>query len=209
MRTAITTAPGHDPGAGPEPLGKILYFAYGANMHPTQIQARCLGAKLLATAKLADHQLAFFGDSFVWDGALETVVPSPGREVWGVIYALSPLDADSLDAWQDARFNGTGAYFHCPVTVRDTRGAWSEVLLYKKDLLGAPRKPSQAYLDHIVQAAVARGLPPAYIEGLRAVAAKKAAYPVPVLRRNQAGSLRSTTCAECGSLVTGEAKPVS
>ncbi len=181
--------------------GKILFFAYGANMHPEQIAARCLGAKCLGPAHLADHRLAFFGTSLVWDGALETVVPSPGRAVWGVLYALSHLDADSLDAWQDARFNGTGTYFHSPVTVTDASGAPREALLYKKDMLGAPRKPSMEYLRHIARGAELRGLPPQYVAALRETPARKAAYPVPVARPGRGGVVRATTCADCGSLI--------
>lgn len=181
--------------------GKILFFAYGSNMHPDQIAARCLGAAFLGPARLDGYRLAFFGQSFVWDGGLETVAPAPGWELWGVLYALSHLDADSLDAWQDARFNGTGTYFHFPVTVTDLAGASHEALLYKKDMLGPPRKPSSAYLEHIAQGAEARGLPPAYVAALRALPAKKAAYPVPIACREGGGVLRATTCADCGSLL--------
>ena len=180
---------------------RLLYFAYGSNMNPVQIKARCLGAEVLAVARLVDHRLAFFGTSMVWDGALETVVPAPGRDVWGVLYALSPLDADSLDAWQDARFDGTGAYFHYPSVVIDVLGQRHDVLLYKKDLLGAPQKPSCEYLEHIARGAEARGLPPQYVAHLRGLAAKKAAYPVPIPCGGEGGALRSTTCADCGSLI--------
>lgn len=182
--------------------GMILYFAYGSNMNPAQIRMRCLGAEMLTVARLVDHRLAFFGFSSVWDGALETVVPTPGRDVWGALYALSPLDADSLDAWQDARFSGTGTYFHYPVTVLDVSGRPHEALLYKKDMLGAPGKPSLEYLEHIARGAEARGLPPRYVAYLRTLAARKAAYPVPISRPGEGGGgLRSTTCADCGSLL--------
>jgi hypothetical protein len=180
---------------------KILYFAYGANMHPEQIKMRCLGPEMLSVARLADYRLAFFGTSLVWDGGLETIVPSPGKEVWGVLYALFPLDADSLDAWQDARFDGTGAYFHSPVTVTDSAGVSHEALLYKKDLLGEPRKPSREYLEHIARGAELRGLPEQYVTRLRDIPTKKARYPVPVMRQDAVGQLRSTTCADCGSLI--------
>ncbi len=182
-----------------QPIGKVLVFAYGANMHPSQIAARCIGADVIAPACLADHRVAFFGSSPIWDGALETVVPEPGRDVWGVVYALSHLDADSLDAWQDARFDGTGTYFHYPTSVVDALGGVREVLLYKKDMLGAPGRPSCEYLDFIVQGAVLRGLPPDYVAQLRGIDAAKASYPVPVPRRGD--GLRSTTCVDCGSLV--------
>lgn len=179
---------------------RLLYFAYGSNMNPQQIKTRCLGAEVLAVARLVDHRLAFFGSSTVWDGALETVVPAPGRDVWGVLYALSPLDADSLDAWQDARFDGTGAYFHFPVVVVDVLGQCHEALLYKKDLLGRPQKPSREYLEHIARGAETRGLPPEYIDNLRGLAAQKASYPVPIPQRWDGDVPRGTTCGDCGSL---------
>lgn len=186
----------------PPRLGKkLLYFAYGSNMHPDQIAARCLGAACLGPARLADYRLAFFGKSLVWDGAFETVIPAPGETLWGVLYALSPLDADSLDAWQDARFDGTGAYFHCPVTVTDVSGARLEALLYKKDILGQPQQPSREYLDHIALGAEMRGLPPEYVARIRERASKGAGYPVPVTRPGSGGVLRSTTCTDCGSLI--------
>lgn len=130
------------------------------------------------------------------------MVPAPGETVRGVVYSLSRGDADSLDTWQDARFDGTGACFHSPVTVIDPCGARHEALLYKKDMLGAPRKPSTPYLEHLVRGARARGLPQEYVAALRETASKKAGYPVPVLARGRQGVLRGDSCADCGGLTT-------
>jgi hypothetical protein len=190
-------------GAQAQRGSKVLYFAYGSNLNPQQVQARCATAAVVATARLDHHRVGFFGDSIIWDGALETVIPAPGQAVWGVVYALSAPALDSFDAWQDARFNGTGSYFHYPARVIDTSGNGWDVLLYKKDSLGPAKKPSQGYLDHIVRGATARGLPPGYIAALRAMATKKATYPVPVPRHGlpRAGA---DTCDACGEVAQGK-----
>ena len=119
------------------------YFAYGSNMNAEQMQSRGARPLSVVVAKLPDHAIAFHGYSKTWDGAVETVVSAPGHEVWGVIYKLTFSDANSLDSWQDVRLDGTGAYFLFPTSVIDTEGRAQSVLLYKKDVLEAPQKPSR------------------------------------------------------------------
>ncbi len=205
MRRTIMTTPDGTARAEPAATGrarKLLYFCYGADMLEGRIRSRCASPKVVAVARLADHRLGFYGYSPVWDGGLETVEPAPGHEVWGVVYALGFTDADSLDAWQGVRLNGTGAYFHYPVEVADAQGTAYAVLVYKKDLLGEPTLPSRPYLDVIVAAARQRELPPQAIESLQALPARPADYPVPrygLARRE--GVLPGETCADCGSLV--------
>lgn len=174
--------------------GDLPYFAYGSLMNHEQLLARGAKPTVIGAAKLADHQLAFFDYSPVWDGAEESVVPAAGQEVWGVIYELTPYDRDRLDDTQDARFDGTGAYFHYPAKVTDEEGKVHTVLLYKKNKLGTPQTPSVEYLDVIVQGAVEHQLPAGYVETLRGMEAKKAEYAVPRPRR---GSASGGGCSEC------------
>ena len=174
-------------------------FAYGADMLAAQISERCSKPVLLAVACLADHSLGFFGHSDIWDGGVETVVPVPGQELWGVIYELTFMDEQRLDVWYDARLDGAGAFFHYPARVLDTAGQPHTVLLYKKDILGSPSQPSRQYLEVIIQGATERGLPAAYIDGLRAIPAKDAAYPVPLRSDFQREIRVVTSCSECGS----------
>ena len=204
MRRTIMTMPGGAATAEPAATGrtrKLLYFCYGADMLESRIRSRCASPKVVAVARLADHRLDFYGYSPVWDGGLETVEPAPGREVWGVVYALGVTDADSLDTWQGVRLNGTGSYFHYPAEVTDDQGTAYEVLVHKKDILGEPTRPSRPYLDLVVAAARQRGLPPQAIESLQALPARTADYPVPRygLGRRE-GVLPGETCADCGSL---------
>jgi gamma-glutamylcyclotransferase len=175
------------------------YFAYGANMNPAQMAERCSRPVVFAMAKLPGHAIGFYGRSEVWDGALETVVPAPGQDLWGVIYELSFMDLQRLDVWQDARLDGGGNYFHYPAFVTDPQGQTHPVLLYKKDILGVPALPSVEYLERIIEGAVARGLPKDYCMSLRALAAKPASYKVPD-RGDTMGELTViSSCAECGA----------
>ena len=175
---------------------ELYCFAYGSDMNSKQIRERCSNPKAIAVAKLPDHRIAFFDYAKHWDSALETVVEEPGHDVWGVIYALSSDDRQSLDVWKDARLDGAGAYFHYPVSLTDTAGVTRIVLFYKKDRMGDPQLPSQEYLNFIIEGAVENQLPAEYIEELRQIESKPAAYPVPA-RKTGREFLMSHSCSDC------------
>jgi hypothetical protein len=174
-------------------------FAYGSDMHPGQIRERCSNPVLVGVVYLPDHALGFFGHSEIWDGAVETVVSAPGRNLWGVVYELTFMDAQRLDAWHGARLDGAGSYFHFPVRVLDAAGKGRTVLLYKKDVLGEPLPPSREYLDFIIQGALERGLPQQYADELKQTESRPAGYPVPVRSKFQREIQVVTSCSECGS----------
>ncbi|MBG0775928.1 MAG: gamma-glutamylcyclotransferase [Desulfovibrionaceae bacterium] len=194
-------------GVRPPKKPKIRYFAYGPNMHPDQMRERCLHPVVLGIARLPGYALAFHGHTWLWDGGMETVVPAPGRDLWGVLYELSPTDADSLDAWQDIRLNGTGSYFHSPVEVFAPDGTRSDAVLYRKDILGEPLPPSREFLEHILCGARAHGLPEGYLRELAGIPCVPARYPVPRRRdENREAFLRTTSCPDCSSLLDAGGK---
>jgi gamma-glutamylcyclotransferase len=176
---------------------ELLYFAYGSNMNSEQMLARCVKPLKIATACLPNYEIGFFGYSKTWDGGQETVVPSPGRNVWGVVYQLSSLDSDRLDVWQDARIDGSGAYFHYPARVIDTEGRLHTVLFYKKDMSGEPTKPTRQYLDFMVRGAVENDLPADYIAALQHIASHQASFAVPKLQKFGRKLLLDTYCSTC------------
>jgi gamma-glutamylcyclotransferase len=178
---------------------ELYYFAYGPNMNARQMTERCPTAKPIAVAKLSQHRLAFFGTSKVWDGGMETVVPDPARDVWGVIYKLGSSEANRLDVWQDARQDGTGAYFNYPTLLTDTQGVTRIALSYKKDILNEPRAPSAEFLNFIIQGAVENGLPSGYIDELRQTLSKPAQYVVPKRKNFGRELLAEISCSECGA----------
>lgn len=174
-----------------------VYFLYGANLNPVQLSSRCGDPVRLGVARLADHRLAFFGRAPVWDGGYETIVPRPGGEVWGVLYRMTFSQAEQLDAWQDARTDGCGAYFLFPVKVVGPDDTSREALVYKKDRCGEPGLPSDAQMGFIVQSAHAQGLPAGYIASLKSEQTRKAGYAVP-RRDGFEKRLLSLPCHGCG-----------
>jgi len=176
---------------------KLYFFAYGANMNPQQMHQRCRDFKVVTIARLPCYRIGFFGHSKIWDGAQATIVRDPLHEVWGVVYELSDMDLERLDAWQDVRMDGTGPYFHYPVRVAGNDGRIYTTLFYEKTIQGEPQKPSQPYLDFIVTGAEAHRLPDAYIQALKGVSTKPASYQVPRARMFNPESILAWDCASC------------
>lgn len=176
-----------------------FFFAYGANMNPVQIKKRCSSPVHVAAAFLPDHRIGFYGHSAEWNGGLETAVKAEGSQLWGVVYALSDLDWERIDLWQDARFDGTGRYFHYPVEVCDLRGNHYEARMYKMDVLGPARPPSKSYIQHILDGARENGLPPAYIDNLLAIEATPAQHAVLQRMGYDPAASAGASCASCNS----------
>jgi hypothetical protein len=156
-----------------------LVFVYGWQLDAALLAQYCPGARVLTTARLVDYDLGFYGHTPKWDGAEEAVVAHPGSEVWGLVLALTPADAERLDGMHNVHGDGSGSYFHYPADVEGADGQRHAVLLYMKTALGASRTPSVEYRNRIVAGALAHGLPVSYVARLRGIAAHVAGYPVP------------------------------
>lgn len=156
-----------------------LYFAYGLNLDLATIKQKCSKPQVLGVARLAGYRLAFFEHTSVWDGAMETIVPEEGAQVWGVLYSLNLFDWEELDNHEDARMDGTGAYFHYPVTVETQEGTLLDATVYLKARWGQSNHPSSEYMAVVCKAAREQGLPDSYIDFLERIETKPAAYVVP------------------------------
>ncbi len=176
---------------------ELYYFSYGPNMSSARMKERSSSARMVTVARLADYRIAFFGHSRRWDGAQATVIREPGPGVWGVVYELACTDLERLDAWQDVRMDGTGTYFHYPVRVKGEDGLVYTALMYEKDTLGKPEKPSTPYLDFIVQGAREKHLPAEYIRELQAIKSRQPGVPVPRPRMFNPESLLAWDCSSC------------
>jgi gamma-glutamylcyclotransferase (GGCT)/AIG2-like uncharacterized protein YtfP len=176
---------------------ELYYFAYGSNMNGLQMLKRCSRPKVVTVARLPNYRVGFFGYSRTWDGAQESLVYEPGHDVWGVVYELSNQNLESLDAWQDVRMDGTGAYFHYPARVHGVDARTYTILFYKKDIQGEPKKASKPYLDFIVSGAEEKQLPAEYVGELRAIESSPATYPVPRPRAFNPESLLAWDCSTC------------
>lgn len=178
-----------------------LIFSYAANLNPALIASRCSKPECIGLARLPDHALAFFDYSKRWDGGAATLISSPGTDLWGVVYRLSFSDSERLDAWLDVHLDGTGDYFLLPTEVIGADGATHSVMLYRKFYHGGPQQPpSTGYLQTILDGAVARGLPAAYIESVRQIPARQEQFPVPHLYDHEKSATFGTLGCDCSSL---------
>jgi gamma-glutamylcyclotransferase len=68
-----------------------LHFGYGSNLWKQQMTERCPGHRILGAAKLRGYKWVISTRGYA------NVVESPGDEVEGVLYELTPSDEKTLD----------------------------------------------------------------------------------------------------------------
>ncbi|MEO0618509.1 MAG: gamma-glutamylcyclotransferase family protein [Pseudomonadota bacterium] len=136
-----------------------LYFAFGSNMHPAQMQQRCPGARAVGVAQLAD-----FAFSLTPRGGAN-IVSHRGQTVWGVLWRCTPAHLATLDAYEGVRIRN---YRRAHVCVTDPAGAKRHAVTYRSDR----RWPGRARVDYMLTAvipgAIAHALPASYVAALQA-----------------------------------------
>jgi len=139
-----------------------LYAAFGSNMDPRRMGARCPHSPLRSTGWLVGWRLTFGGEEHGWDGALATIVEDPLEQVFVATYDVSEDDESRLDVLESA---DTGLYRKTRVRVSTMLGeqlAWTYVLdAYEGGL------PSASYLGILAEAAQAADAPEDYVVALR------------------------------------------
>jgi AIG2 family protein len=140
-----------------------LYAAFGSNMDPRRMGARCPHSPLRSTGWLVGWRLTFGGEDHGWDGALATIVEDPLEQVFVALYDVTDEDVSKLDELESA---DTGLYRKTRVRVSTLLGeqlAWAYVLdAYEGGL------PSASYLGILADAAEAADAPQDYVDALRA-----------------------------------------
>ena len=109
-----------------------LYFAYGANMHPESMRARCPGAIAVGQFNLRDWQLEFYNHA--------TIMPSPGLHVPGVIWSITEDCEYSLDAYE-----GFPTYY----TKRDWHQDGLDFFFYEMTPGNRSGYPGNSYVSNI------------------------------------------------------------
>lgn len=140
----------------------MLYFAYGSNLDPQQMQRRCPNYVLVGPAVLPDCRIAFTAYSDTWCGGLADVVPALGREVWGVLYELTDEDLALLD-----RHEGHPAVYARQARRVFYKGRREQAWVYEVVKKEGPFRPSADYQAILLQAAGDYGFPERYTEELK------------------------------------------
>jgi hypothetical protein len=133
-------------------------------MDPAQMLSRCPHSPQRGTGWLEGWRLTFGGEDIGWDGALATVVESPGSRVFVVLYDLSEGDEKELDNWDGVSL---GYYRRLKVRVETLDGdvlAWLYVLNFWEGGL-----PSARCIGILADSAELAGAPADYVSGLRAL----------------------------------------
>jgi gamma-glutamylcyclotransferase (GGCT)/AIG2-like uncharacterized protein YtfP len=123
-----------------------LYFAYGSNLSPAQMRARCPASQVVGTAILPNHALAFGGYSVGWGGAVATIERSPGAQVEGLVYLLTRADLHRLDGYE----GHPHSYRRAQVKVLNHNGSWRRCYTYAQPATD-PTTPPLGYLAVIVK----------------------------------------------------------
>lgn len=156
--------------ANEQPDGPFLYYGFGSNLDADRLHIHCPSARLVTTARLADHRLAFSIESAnTWHGGVADVRPAPNDEVWGALWVIDAEHSRPLDA-QEGLFRDPPAYERISVEVTTPTG---DVVRCRSYRVASPDPdgfaPSPAYLDTLLRGARAIALPEAYIARLDAI----------------------------------------
>lgn len=128
-----------------------LYFAYGANMDIAAMAKRAPASKPLGPARLARHRFIITKDGYA------SVVTDPRARVHGLLWDLALADVGPLDRFEEI---GSGLYAKINQPVITPDGA-RRALIYVATTTELGR-PKPGYLEAILVAAEANGLPATY-----------------------------------------------
>lgn len=133
----------------------MLYFSYGLNMDPEGMARRCPGSRFVSQATLPDHRFR------VTCQGVATVIPAPGHLVPGVLWRVAIADLSPLDGFEGVTL---GIYRKRLLHVR-TNGRIRRALIYTA-VVSRPGYSGPGYMDAVVRAAEAAGLPGDYVAEL-------------------------------------------
>lgn len=151
----------------------MIYFAYGSNMNPAQMTFRCPEHRTIGIARLDNYRLYFPRFSRSRNCASAGIEPVAGNAVWGVLYDVPPADVLVLNHHEGYDPEGPVAankHILRDVTVKVIGQA--ELLTAKTYFAvpdGTTGRPSEAYMQAIVDGALYHGLPKAYVAALESV----------------------------------------
>ena len=140
----------------------MYYFAYGSNMNWLQMQRRCPSARFFCLGRLVGYQFGITRHSRLRDCGTANVFPSPGREVWGVVYDVQESDLKLLDGFEDGYRRET-LMVHC-----EGEQALTALVYVAEPETNVP-SPNAEYKRLMIEGAKHWGLPHLYLAVLEAI----------------------------------------
>ncbi len=152
----------------------MLYFAYGSNMDWAQMKERCPSATFVGVAALRDHRIGFTRKSIKRGCGVADALKHLGRDLWGVVYALSDADSAQLDrseGFEAGRSKNSYWRRDCLVFLDGDASRSLTVCCYFAEPEADPPPPNRSYKSLIVNGARSWGLPDAYVAELERIEA--------------------------------------
>lgn len=135
-----------------------LCFAYGSNMDLAAMRVRCPGSRPLGVARLARHRFVILRSGYA------SVARDPRGTVWGLLWDLALADVPALDRYEGV---ASGLYVKAQQPVLTGAGPKRALVYLGRGAAGGTPRPG--YLEGVVAAARAAGLPESYIRALGSV----------------------------------------
>jgi len=147
----------------------FLYYAYGSNMLPARLAARCPSATVVATANAPDHGLEFTKRGHVDGSGKATLVGAGERRLYipGVLFEVAKADLPKLDAAEGAG-RGYDRHDQFEVVIAAT-GERVKAATYLATKTEAHLKPYDWYLALVLAGAHHHELDAAHMQRLRAI----------------------------------------
>jgi hypothetical protein len=138
-----------------------LYFSFGSNMDRDQMKKRTPSAEFVAIGHVPDHDLVFNRRGSYRPGGVASIVPCQGVDTYGVVWAVSPNELKKMDQIEDPK-----AYERVRKVVVTSNGDKLACNVYVAFPEGEIA-PDQEYLELVIHAAEAAGLPESWIARIK------------------------------------------
>jgi gamma-glutamylcyclotransferase len=149
-----------------------LYFAYGSNMSLAQMRERCPSSVRVGIGRLDGYRLVFPRFSTKRKCGAASVEPSPGDQVWGVIYNMHADDLIALDGHEGClpeREPHLNNYNRKLVEIARDDSVIVPCITYIATPQHGSYQPSLHYHGLIVTGARENGLPDWYVQRLKEI----------------------------------------
>ncbi|WP_448583997.1 gamma-glutamylcyclotransferase family protein [Thermocrinis sp.] len=137
----------------------VYYFAYGSNMNLSQMRERCKNTwERIEVGYVEGYRLVFNGWSGKWNGGVADLVEDPSGKVWGVLFKLESFDCLDKHEGYPSVYNRKKLIVIVPKLRRKF-----EAEAYIKTSKEDESKPSESYINTIIEGAKENGLPEDWI----------------------------------------------
>ncbi|KAI6184364.1 Carm1-pending protein [Aphelenchoides bicaudatus] len=142
----------------------FYYFAFGSNLLDERIHVQITGAEFESVAYLKNYELAFYDHGSRWQGAVASIEPKNGTDVWGCVWRVPTNASEELDL-QESGYHRLNVTVH---SIADSSQIECRTYQYSNEKR-EKKAPSPHYKAVIVAGAIEHQLPGWYVDQLKSI----------------------------------------